>query len=73
MRDLVRTNDPVLLNFAEVLLADAGIGAVVFDGNMSTAQGSLGIVEQRLVVPEESWAQARRLLIEAGLGEWILK
>jgi Putative prokaryotic signal transducing protein len=73
MRDLVTTNDPVLLNYVQVLLKDAGIGVAVFDGNMSAVQGTLGAVQQRLAVPEDSWAQARRLLDEAGLGQWIVK
>jgi hypothetical protein len=73
MRDLVTTNDPVLLNFIEVLLRDAGIGVAVFDGNMSEIQGALGAVQKRLVVPEDSWSQARRLLDEAGLGQWIVR
>lgn len=71
MRDLVTTNDPVLLNFVQVLLRDAGIEAVVFDGNMSSVQGTLGAVQQRIAVAEESWAAARLLLDEAGLGQWI--
>jgi hypothetical protein len=73
MRDLVMTNDPVLLNYVQVLLDDAGIGVAVFDGNMSTLQGTLGAVEKRLAVPEESWADARRVLDEAGLGQWIVR
>ena len=51
MRDLVTTNDPVLLSYLLVLLEDAGIEAVVFDGNMSAVQGTLGAVAQRLAVP----------------------
>lgn len=73
MRDLVTSNDPVLLNFVQVLLKDAGIAAVVFDGNMSTVQGTLGAVQQRIAVPDEAWARARRLLDEAGLGQWIVE
>jgi Putative prokaryotic signal transducing protein len=73
MRDLVTTNDPVLLNYIQVLLRDAGIEAVVFDGNMSSVQGSLGAVQQRIAVPDENWAAARLLLDEAGLGQWIVK
>jgi hypothetical protein len=73
MRDLVTSNDPVLLNYVEVLLEDAGIGVAVFDGNMSAVQGTLGAVQKRLAVPEESWDQARRLLDEAGLGQWIVQ
>jgi len=73
MRDLVTTNDPVLLNYVQVLLKDAGIDVAVFDGNMSAVQGTLGVVQQRLAVPEENWAAARRLLDEAGLGQWIVR
>lgn len=73
MRDLMTTNDPVLLNFVQVLLRDAGISAALFDGNMSAVQGTLSAVQQRLAVPEDRWSQARRLLEEAGLGQWILQ
>lgn len=73
MRDLITTNDPVLLNFVEVLLTDAGIAVAVFDGNMSSVQGTLGAVQKRLAVPEDSWSKAHRLLDEAGLGQWIVR
>ena len=72
MRELVTSNDPVLLSYLQVLLNDAGIEVSVFDGNMSTVQGTLSAVQQRLAVAEEDWAQARRLLDEAGLGQWIV-
>ncbi len=51
MRDLVTTNDPVLLSYLKVLLEGAGIEFAVFDGNMSAVQGTLGAVAQRLAVP----------------------
>jgi len=73
MRDLVTTNDPVLLSYLLVLLQDAGIDAEVFDGNMSIVQGTLGAVTKRLAVPEDRWDAARRLLIEADLGQWMVK
>ena len=73
MRNLVRTNDPVLLNFVQVLLEDAGIAVAVFDGNMSAVQGTLGAVLQRLAVPEDRLSEARRILEEAGLDEWIVR
>ena len=72
MRDLVTTNDPVLLSYLKVLLENAGIETAVFDGNMSAVQGTLGAVAQRLAVPEDSWEAARRLLIEADLGQWMV-
>jgi hypothetical protein len=73
MRDLVTTNDPVLLSYLLVLLEGAGIEAVVFDGNMSAVQGTLGAVAQRLAVPTECWDAARRLLVDADLGQWMVK
>ena len=73
MRELVTSNDPVLLSYLQVLLNDAGIEVSVFDGNMSAVQGTLGAVQQRLAVAEEDWAQARRLLGEAGLGQWLVQ
>ena len=73
MRDLVTTNDQVLLSYLMVLLEGAGIESVVFDGNMSAVQGTLGAVAQRLAVPAESWETARRLLVEADLGQWVVK
>ncbi|HWY16923.1 MAG TPA: DUF2007 domain-containing protein [Rhizomicrobium sp.] len=65
MRDVLKTNDPVLLNFAEVVLCDAGIEAVVFDGHMSVMDGSLGILPRRLMVIDEDFERANRLLADA--------
>ena len=65
MRDVLKTNDMVLLNFAEAVLSDAGIEAVVFDGHMSVMDGSLGILPRRLMVADEDYGRAVRLLSEA--------
>jgi hypothetical protein len=69
----MRTNEPVLLNFVQTLLHEAGIKAVVFDGNMSAMQGTLGAILQRIAVPEDRWSEACRILREADLKEWILE
>ncbi len=65
MREVLKTNDPVLLNFAEVLLADAGIEVVVFDSHMSIMDGSLGILPRRLMVADDDFVRAGRVLREA--------
>jgi hypothetical protein len=62
MRDVLKTNDPVMLNFAEAVLSDAGIGAVIFDGHMSIMDGSLGILPRRLMVTDEDYERARSIL-----------
>ena len=62
MRELMRTNDPVLLNFVENLLGEAGIAAVILDANMSVLEGSLGMLPRRLMVPDDDEVTARRIL-----------
>lgn len=68
MLELLRSNDPVLISFAEALLKDAGINHAVVDQHMSVIEGSLGILPRRMLVPREDLESARRLMIEAGLG-----
>jgi len=72
MRALLKTNNPVVLDFAEVLLRDAGIAAVVFDAAASVMDGSLGMLPRRLMVEDEDYEQARGVLTE-GLGETQLE
>lgn len=67
MREIVRTNDPVLVNAVEALLDGAGIRHLVLDRNMSVLEGSIGILPRRILVPDDHVAQARRLLQDAGL------
>lgn len=68
MRELVRTNDPVLVTVIEALLNGAKIPHVVLDRNMSVLEGSIGILPRRILVAEEHAADARKLLDDAGLG-----
>jgi hypothetical protein len=66
MRELIRTNDAVLVSAVVALLESAGIRSLVFDQNMSVLEGSLGILPRRVLVPEAQELQARQLLEEAG-------
>ncbi len=68
MRELVRTNDMVLVSAVVALLDGAEIQHMVLDQNMSVLDGSLGILPRRIVVPEDRLSTARRLLEDAGLG-----
>lgn len=67
MRELVRTNDPVLVSAVGALLDGAGIKHMVFDQNMSVLEGSLGVLPRRVLVAEADIAAARRVLTDAGL------
>ncbi|MBN9031194.1 MAG: DUF2007 domain-containing protein [Rhizobiales bacterium] len=68
MLELIRTNDAVLLSFAESLMRDAGIHCLVADQGMSILEGSLGMLPRRFLVEAERAEEAKRILIDAGLG-----
>ena len=52
MRELVRTNDMVLVSAVVALLDGAGIPHMVLDQNMSVLEGSLGMLPRRILVAE---------------------
>ena len=66
MRELVRTNDAVLISAIEALLKGAHITHMIVDQNMSVLEGSIGIFPRRILVGDDEFAAARRLLSEAG-------
>ena len=66
MKELLRSNDPVLLSYVSALMEEADIGFIVADTNMSVLEGSIGIFPRRILVAEEEFDAARRLLEEAG-------
>ncbi len=68
MREIMRTNDAVLVSAVQALLDGATIPHLVLDQNMSVLEGSIGILPRRVLVPEDLENAARRLLREAGLG-----
>jgi hypothetical protein len=67
LRELVRTNDIVLVSAVGALLDGAQIHHVVLDQNMSVIEGSLGILPRRILVHDEDVNQARQILVDAGL------
>ena len=71
MRELLVTNDLVLLNFVEALMRDSGIETVVFDRHISLMEGSIGVFPRRLLVKDDAWGQAARIMDDAGLAEWV--
>lgn len=67
MRELVRTNDVVLVSAIEALLNGADIHHLVLDQNMSVLDGSIGAIPRRILVHEDDNRQARQILADAGL------
>ena len=67
MKEILRTNDAVLVSAVEALLEGAGIPHLVLDRNMSVLEGSIGILPRRVMVDDDHSQSARRLLEDAGL------
>ena len=67
MHELIRTNDAVLLSFAESLMKEAGIHCLIADQAMSILEGSLGMLPRRFLVDADRADEARRILTDAGL------
>lgn len=63
----MKTNDLVALSYATHLLDEAGIDHLVLDQHMSVLEGSLGILPRRLVVSDDDFTAALRLLRNAAL------
>jgi len=66
MRVVAESTDPVRISFLLALLADAGIGCIVLDAHISAIEGGIGAFPRRLAVAEDEFAQALRVLREAG-------
>jgi hypothetical protein len=67
LRELLRSNDIVMLGLLVSLLHEAGIGHVVLDAHMSVMEGSLGVLPRRLMVEDERFEEARTILREVRL------
>jgi Putative prokaryotic signal transducing protein len=71
MKELLRSNDAVLLSYVSSLLEEDAIDFMVADSNMSVLEGSIGILPRRILVESDKIAKARRILTEAGIGHVI--
>ncbi|MGE0847873.1 MAG: DUF2007 domain-containing protein [Flavobacteriaceae bacterium] len=67
MIEILRTNNPVDLSFAQSLLGEAGIHHFVADTNMAIVEGSLGVLPRRLLVDSERADEARGILRGVGI------
>ena len=65
MRELLRTTDLVRLSWHQALLAESHIETVVLDSHTSVLEGSIGAIPRRLMVADEDYDEAVRLLADA--------
>jgi hypothetical protein len=71
VKELLRSNDPVLLSYVSALLEEESIDFMLADLNMSVLEGSIGALPRRILVESGDIAQARRILTDAGIGHVI--
>ncbi|MGY2703632.1 putative signal transducing protein [Nocardioides sp. HB32] len=69
--ELIRTNDLALIAVVEALLNGEEIPVHVADRNASVIDGSLQFIQMRILVPDDRADEARDLIREADLGEWL--
>jgi hypothetical protein len=69
MKEVLRTNDPVLISVALSLLKQAGIEAMVFDGHAAVVEGSVGAIQRRLMVIDDDEAEARGIIADSKIDE----
>ena len=67
MKELMRSNDPVVISFVDALLNESGIVHSIADQHMSVLDGSIGVLPRRVLVAGDDLAQAQRILRDAGL------
>lgn len=72
MREVMRTNDTVVVGLARSLLEAEGLLVMVADDNMSVLEGSIGMFPRRLLVVSSEFDEARNVLMDAGLGDWLI-
>ena len=52
MKELLRSNDAVLISYVSALLQEDDIGFMVADTNMSVMEGSVGVLPRRVDTEE---------------------
>ena len=62
MKELLRTNDPTMIAFAEALLAGEDIKPFLMDVHMSVLEGSIGVLPRRMMVRDEDYLRAAAVL-----------
>lgn len=66
MREILRTTDLVRLSWVRALLSESRIETIVLDSHTSVLEGSINAIPRRLMVVDEDFDEAMRVLRESG-------
>ncbi|MGB0629198.1 MAG: DUF2007 domain-containing protein [Alphaproteobacteria bacterium] len=72
MKELLRSNEMVFLSWLEALLKSEDIEIFVLDRHMSVLEGSVGAIPRRVMVSDEDYDRARRVMQDAGEGDRLV-
>ena len=64
MKELLRSTDPTVIAFAEALLEGEDIDCFQMDVNMSVLEGGIGIFPRRLMVRDDDYDAALRVMTD---------
>jgi len=67
LRELLKTNDPVLISYVQAVLRGEDIPVLVADQHMSALEGSQGVLPRRILVANDDLFRARVLVTTAGV------
>ena len=62
MKELIRTNDLILISRIESILNDANIQYELFDAHTSIIEGSIDIISKRIVVSNIDYSFSKKLV-----------
>jgi hypothetical protein len=72
VRELLRSNEMVFLSWLDALLKSEDIEIFMLDGHMSVLEGSAGAILRRVMVADEDYDRAKRVLQDAGEGDRVV-
>lgn len=64
----MRTNNAVLISWLGALLRAENIALIMLDQHTSVLEGSAGAIPRRLMVADDDYERARRVIADAGEG-----
>jgi Putative prokaryotic signal transducing protein len=62
MKELIRSSDPTIMAFASALLQGEDIDCFEMDVNMSILEGGIGIFPRRMMVRDDNYDAAVRVM-----------
>jgi len=69
MKELLRSNELAFLSWIQALLTSEGIEPILLDTHTSVLEGSTWAIPRRVMVHDQDYQRARRLLTDAGDGD----